>query len=160
MSFSILSPYIPHVKKCPKNAPKVHLTLPQTNRTDITPENWWLGDKPFLLGPDLFFTGYVRFREGKENDSAFRLLAFKRFFGECSPKSSAVFFPNHSGGHLGSLTSGRSQSCKRLGFLSERQESIENTWEIFGATWEFRVCTRWAPTTYKWSSGAPRSRVK
>ena len=31
----------------------VLLTFPETN-SDFTPENWWLGDDPFLLGPCLF----------------------------------------------------------------------------------------------------------
>ena len=38
-------------------------------KTNISPENWWLGDDPFLLGPGLFSGALaVSFRQGSPID--------------------------------------------------------------------------------------------
>ena len=39
-----------------------------SEKTDLAPEKWWLGDKPFLLKRPIF-RGYVGFRVGIANIS-------------------------------------------------------------------------------------------
>ena len=43
--FTLLHPFPlnPTCATCPRNTHKVNLTLPPTNRANITPEKWWLG---------------------------------------------------------------------------------------------------------------------
>ena len=135
--------YIHMWKNAQKMAQKVHLTLPQTNRTDITPENWWLGDKPFLLGPGLFFTGYVRFREGKENDSAFRLLAFKRFFWWMFTEILSRFFSQTIQADTsgvwrveGPKVANASDFCRKAGI---HREHMGNLWGDMGIQGMYKV---------------------
>ena len=46
-------------------------TLPETN-SEFTPENWWLGDDPFLLGPGLFSAAFaVGLRDGSGDAQIF-----------------------------------------------------------------------------------------
>ena len=59
----------------------LNLTLPETN-SKLAPENWWLVQMSFLLGPGLFSGAFaVSFREGKSQFLS--LLNWN--LGNCSP---------------------------------------------------------------------------
>ena len=61
---------------------KLHYTLPKNPKTNIAGENWWLEDKPFILGSTIFSGATLSFREGKyptnTNDWTLKMIVSNR----------------------------------------------------------------------------------